>query len=107
MYTHISGYKFGIRVGDNTLYNYLCVTLYSMPGEFDSQLNWSAKAMFTIELIHQQRRKNAVCVAKASWRKPKREDFITFALSLVDISKLDDFLVNDTLYFCISKVEIL
>ena len=105
MYTHTCGYKFSIRVGVN-LYNQLIVDIYSVPGEFDSQLNWPAMAMFTIELINQQGGKNAGRIVNTSWGNPTHETLISHAIALVEISRLHYFLDNDTLHFCISEVEL-
>ena len=106
MYTHACGYKFRVGVSISRANN-LCVALFSVPGEFDGQLNWPANTKFTIELVNQQRGKNAVCTDNTSWAKSTHESLITYGLSLVDISRLDDFLVNDTLYFHTSIVELL
>ena len=60
MYTHLHGYKICVGVDANgygrgrgkSLY----VGLWVLPGEFDEQLKWPAKAKFTIELIPTRRR---------------------------------------------------
>ena len=106
MYTHKCGYKFFVRVIISS-YNRLCAVIYSVPGEFDGQLNWPAKTKFTIELVNRQRGKNAVSTENTSWRKPARESSTNLGFVFVHISELNDFLDNDTLYFYISKVELL
>ena len=104
MYTHTCGYKFCTQVYANSIY--LCVALFSLPGEFDSRLNWPAKAKFTIEIIDQQEGKNAVCAQVTDWRQPTCESLIT-RIGVVKISRLHDFLVNDTLHFLISNIDLL
>ena len=91
MCTHKCGYKFYVSVSKSS--DYLYVNLFSVPGEFDGQLNWPAKTKFTIELINQHGGKNAVYTGNVSWRMP--------------IHASSTNLVNNTLYFYISKVEVL
>ena len=105
MYTHTCGYKFCARLKIRV--SYLCVVLHCVPGEFDSQLNWPAKVSFTIQLINQHGGQNAVCDTEIAWIKPTHKNSIAIPANLVDISKLHYFLDNETLYFCISKVELL
>ena len=104
MYTHKCGYKFYVKVVSIT--NNLYVHLHSVPGEFDGQLNWPAKVKLTIELVN-QRGKNTMDTGKGSWNKPAHDSASNLAFLIVHILKLDDFLDNDTLYFYISKVELL
>ena len=105
MCTHKCGYKFYVSVSKSS--DYLYVNLFSVPGEFDGQLNWPAKTKFTIELINQHGGKNAVNTGNVSWRKPIHASSTNLAFSFVHISKLNDFVLNNTLYFYISKVEVL
>ena len=105
MYTHTCGYKFHVKVYSSGA-DYVCVHLNSMPGEFDGQLNWPAKVKFIIELVNRQGGKNSVKTGNASWRN-EHESSTYLAFAFVHISKLNDFLDNDTLYFYISKVELL
>ena len=68
----MSGYKFCIGVDANgrglghgkSIY----VAVWGIPGEFDDQLKWPAKAKFTIELINQQGGENATCTTLANKR---------------------------------------
>ena len=74
MYTHVGGYKFCIGVDANggligrgkSIY----VDLWAMPGEFDEQLKWPAKAKFTIELVNQKGGKNVSSSHQVEWYKP-------------------------------------
>ena len=74
MYTHLGGYKFCVGVDANAIDsvsgNSIYVDLWSMPGEFDEQLKWPAKAKFTIELINQQGGQNVNYSSLAKWDKP-------------------------------------
>ena len=107
MYTHLHGYKFYARVYVSAL-NYLCVALRSMPGEYDDHLHWLARANFTIELINQQGGESAVPPKYTWWwNKPRVKSKITSGTSVLETSKLDDFLVNNTLHFRIPKVELI
>ena len=108
MYTHVCGYKFCIGVDANG-YGHgsgkaICVDLYSMPGKFDDQLKWPAKAMFTIELINQQEGENASDFKELNWEKPSTAyyylgSFYRILGGFLEHSKLMNFLFNDTLSF--------
>ena len=105
MYTHTGGYKFCARVYVS-LRGALCVNILSLPGEFDSLLQWPVKVKFTMELIHQQRGRNICATDKITLNRSTHE-FKSPYFALVETSRLDNFLVNDTLYFCISNIELL
>ena len=120
MYTHVCGYKFCIGVDANGYYfgrrNAVNVDVWDIPGEYDDQLKWPAKAKFTIELINQQGRENATYTTDTiTWQRPVtagrlgvfRRIKIGYYYDFIEHSKLGDFLVNDTLHFNVSKVEIL
>ena len=107
MYTHLDGYKFCVKVYVSAL-NHLCVTLCSMPGDCDDQLQWPAKAKFTIELINQQGGEDMVSPKYTwIWNKPEEESNTTSGTCILETTKVDDFLVNDTLHFRITKVELI
>ena len=118
MYTHVRGYKFCVGIDANG-HDYargkaMEVHLWAMQGEYDHQLKWPAQASFTIELLHQYGGENIIHTSpKELWYKPK-EPYVwicTFTrkwygmyCAFLEYSKLTDFLANDTLYFCFSKV---
>ena len=120
MYTHVCGYKFCIGVDANG-YGFghgkaVYVDVWVIPGNYDDQLKWPARAKFTIELINQQGRENATCTTDiATWQRPVTAgvfgEFRRIKISgwngFIEHSKLGDFLVNDTLHFNVSKVELL
>ena len=119
MYTHVFGYKFCIAVDVNGLVRLrgkcIFVSVRSIPGEYDDQLLWPAKAKFTIELINQQGGKNVILITTpTTWEQPRQGSVQPFGFArfgsdtyyLIEHSKLDDFLFNDTLHFCVSKVEL-
>ena len=90
------------------------VNLYSCPGEFDGQLKWPVKAKFTIELVSQHGNNNVIAETCDSWGKRNIRAFIAY-FNRIDIggfchfiehSQLGDSLVNDTLHFLISKIEL-
>ena len=124
MYTHVCGYKFCIGVDANG-HNFgrgkaVNVDVWGIPGEYDDQLKWPARAKFTIELINQQGGENATCTTDMiAWERPVKAGILrTFCRikigkyyynwdGFIEHYKLGDFLVNDTLHFNVSKVEIL
>ena len=110
MYTHEYGYKFCIGVDANGYGDAMRVEVWAMPGEFDDQLKWPANAKFTIQLINQGEGENATCTTEvAEWDQPiKNECIESFDRGnyFIEHSQLGDFLVYDTLYFNVSKVEI-
>ena len=116
MYTHVSGYKFCIGVDANGYGNEcgkaIDVSLWSMPGEYDDQLKWPAKIQFTIELLNQQEGgENASHSTTYSWKKPTSQYnlfgwFFRGEYYFMEHSKLNSFLNNDTLYFCVSEIII-
>ena len=121
MYTHVCGYKFCIGVDANGYEdgrgNSVNVDVWSIPGDYDDQLKWPAKAKFTIKLINQQGGENATCTTDIiTWKRPVTAGVpigtfcrikIGYYEGFIEHSKLGDFLVNDTLHFNVSKVEIL
>ena len=115
-HTHVCGYKFCIGVDANGCIHgcgkSMYVAVYAMPGQFDNQLKWPVRANFTIELINQQGGENASFGGTWTWNKPKANYeflgcFYRMAGGLMEHSKLNSFLNNDTLYFCISEVQLL
>ena len=123
MYTHVCGYKFCIGVDTNGRGGgrgkAVRVTLWSLIGEYDSQLEWPVKAEITLELINQQGGENVVSVKECSWKKPNQDSEVICSFGsiflgsivkyhhLVEHSKLDDFLIDDTLHFRIPVIKIL
>ena len=120
MYTHVGGYKFYIGVDANGYYfgrgKSVYVNVWGIPGNYDDQLKWPARAKLTIELINQQGRENATSTTSIiTWKRPvtasRFGNFNRIEIGLgycfIEHSKLGDFLVNDTLHFNVSKVEIL
>ena len=109
MYTHVCGYKFCVGVDANGYYDgrgkAIGMTLWAMPGEFDDQLEWPAKAMFTIELINQQRGENASYTTRSyQWCKPTVEYWRIKRIWRIKHSELSSFYNNDTLHFHVSKI---
>ena len=115
MYTHVCGYKFCFGVAANGYGlgrgNYLGVTLYTMSGEYDDDLQWPANAKFTIELINQHGGENARHSQTWRWDKPNAKYFIGWFCRIgresLQHCELKSFLKSDTLYFHVSKVELL
>ena len=114
MYTHVCGYKFCIGVDANGYgygYDYVNVDVWGIPGDYDDQLKWPAWAKFTIKLINQQGRENTTYTTDTiTWKRPVTAGRLRINNSgyyFIKHSKLGDFLVNDTLHFIVSKVEIL
>ena len=115
MYTNLGGYKFRIGVDANgwgggrgkSIY----VDLWAMPGEFDDQLKWPAKAEFTVELINQQGGQNVSYSRQAEWERPMRlidkGSLRPHAYGFLDHINLRQFLYNDTLIFNVCDVKLL
>ena len=116
MYTHMCGYKFCVGVDANGFGvgrgKSIYVTFWAMLGEYDSQLNWPARARLSIELINQRGRENAVYTYnRLNWKKPTEEYHrvtglvripTLSVLAFLEHVNLRDFLVNDTLCFHIN-----
>ena len=123
MYTHVCGYKFyiGVAASGRGLGhgNSVHVDVWGIPGDYDDQLKWPARAKFTIELINQQGGENATCTTDIiAWQRPvtagslgvfyrNKSRGYYYYYCFIEHFKLGDFLVNDTLHFNVSKVEIL
>ena len=118
MYTHMCGYKFCIGVYANGVGDgrgkAVAVQLYSLPGEFDGQLKWPVTAKFTLELVNQRGGDNVIAEAFKSWDKVNIRRWIAsfHRISIgiyshfIEHSQLGDFLVDETLHFLISKIEL-
>ncbi len=85
----------------------VAVNIWSMPGEFDDQLKWPVYMKLTLELINQQGGQNAIYESSAIQLEKKPHKLRKINYHLIWHSKIQDFLANDTLYFYVSKVEIL
>ena len=117
MYTHVCGYQFCIGVDANgrgaghgkSIY----VAVWGVPGEFDDQLKWPAKAKFTIELINQQGGENATCTTLVDVKRPiTKHKFLAFFqrigyCAFLEHSLLYKLLINDTLHFHVSEIHLL
>ena len=68
MYTYLYGYKFFFEIKTNGVGagrgKAVCVSLWSMCGEYDNQIKWLAKVKITLEVINQGGDKDLV-----SWHK--------------------------------------
>jgi len=93
------------------------IDVWSMPGEFDDQLKWPARANFTIELVNQQGGENVTAIVKLEWNRPTSTQHARYiAISewqcrtknnFVEHTQLVHFLKYDTLYFYVSNVQLL
>ena len=117
MYTHVFGYKFCIGVdanGSGTASGHgLCVDLWAMSGEYDDQLKWPILIKLTTELVNQEGGKNACYTTTGCLYKPTKKycriGWMTrtaYGCFVVN-TEINKFLNNDTLYFHVSKIEIL
>ena len=116
MYTHVCGYKFCIEVYANGVGSGEGKSVYvvarCMWGEYDNVLKWPVKVKITLQLINQQGGENACHSATGMWKKPTSEYggcyyFCRSKYAFLDHSELSSFLKDDTLYFFVSKVELL
>ncbi len=110
MYTHLCGYKFCIGVDANRIIcgtSFVAIDVWSIPGEFDKHLTWPKNLKLIIELINQQGGKNATYKSSSlHLRKTNNKCRLDWHY-LVENLKTLDFLANDTLYFHVSKIEVL
>ena len=122
----IMGYLIGCE-------DYIDVYAYAMPGLYDSELKWPVKATITLELINQQGGENATCTTSDKWKRPtqdyvqldKRFELINIEsygslsvwkysasredapyLAFLKLSEVAEYLINDTLHFNISHLEL-
>ena len=100
-------------------------------GLYDSELKWPVKATITLELINQHGGKNATCATSNTWNRPtqdcvqldKRFERIFIEqisllrmkayfpsappyLAFLKYSEVAEYLINDTLHFNISRLEL-
>ncbi len=119
-YTHVGGYKVCLGVDANGCGKgrgrAIRVYMWSMSGEFDDQLDWVVKVKFTLELVHQKGGENVACSMTVSWPKPLHSlqwllNFSRIGCNVpchfLEHYKLRDFLVNDSLHFHITCLEVL
>ena len=110
MYTHAFGYKFcvGVSFSDKSfLGKIISVDFFSMPGKFDDQLKWPVNAKITMEVINQENRRNDETVETIVWNRPATPcNYIKSLRKLTDVG-LKGFIVNDTVYFHVSNIELL
>ena len=128
-YTHVGGYKMclsidpnGWSTGEDT---HVSIFIYMMKGEFDSHLKWPFRGEITVELVNQKeggknherkpvehtgsdgcdgvfQRVTEGERAEEGWGSPQ---FISHA-DLYKPEKGKEYLLNDTLIFRVSKVEV-
>ena len=125
-YTHFGGYKLCLGVspngwaGDSS--TCVGVAIYMMKGEFDSRLKWPFKGAITVELIN-QRKGGESCkkVIVDQHTDPRHFERVTEGdiredgwgypqfISHSDLYKPEEskeYLVNDTLIFRVTKIEV-
>lgn len=122
MYTHVGGYKFYIAIQPNNRFDWckksLCAEVWSMPGEFDLDLQWPAKAQFVLKLINQKGGRDIIWTStEAQWSRPEDNMCsriagfyrirVNYSWAFIEHSELHNFLKNDALHFCIATVELL
>ena len=116
MYTHVCGYKFCVGVDANGYGSgrgkAIGMTLWAVPGEFDGQLKWPARATFTIELNNQQGGENVSHSTSWRWHNKSTVDYCNIGRiwrigsNFLKHSALNSFLNNGTLYFHVSRVTL-
>ena len=127
MYTHLCGYKFCIGIDANgkgfvTHGKSVRVEIWSMSGEYDSQLKWPPEVDFTIELInHFKGGENKRVGKTVRWFRPANVNYVScfvadrqFDGCFIKHSELPanpqqktEFLVNDTLHFNMFSIRVL
>ena len=118
MYTHVGGYKFCVGVDANGCGSgrgkSIYVDLWAMPGRFDEQLKWPAKAKFTIELVNQKGGENAShTTMELQWHRPvdqyiieSNNAYFLTPSGFLEHTQLVHFLNCDTLSFHVSIAEL-
>ena len=128
-YTHIGGYRMCLAIDGNGCGSgkgtHVGVSVFMMKGEFDSHLKWPFKGEITVELVNQKEggenyerkplqhtdsdRRDEVfqkvregIMAKKGWGTPQ---FISHS-DLYKPEEDKEYLVNDTLIFRITNVEV-
>ena len=128
-YTHVGGYKMCLSIRangwDTGKGTHVGVSVYMMKGEFDSHLKWPFKGEITVELVNQKEGRENYGMKpvqhtegeefdKVFQRVTKGEraatgcgyaEFISHA-DLYKPEKGKEFLLNDTLIFRVTKVEV-
>ncbi len=116
MYTHAEGYKFCVGIESDGV----DFQLLAVKGEYDDQLEWPAKARFTIELTnHYPNGHNKIVAPTVTWAKPTK-DYQPMSTKLqrgekfhglVNASRLSydaedntQYLKGDALHFIVAKV---
>ena len=115
MYTHFRGYKFCIGVDANGCGaghgRFINIDLCVLPGEFDDQLKWPARAKMKLALIHQDGGCNVSSRVERQWNKPSGArivgSFNDYGCGFLSHVLLSSFLSdNDSLYFSVSDVKL-
>ena len=120
-YSDFQGYKFHVAIATNGLNaaknTHVSVAIYLMRGSFDSQLRWPFQGRLTIQLLDQTGANHITHVVDFSsvvhsqackrvpfWRDASGSGLCkTFFVAHSDLSP--NYLVDDCLYFQVSKVE--
>ena len=109
-YTHPGGYNFCIGINangcDESRRKAITVELWSKPGDFDNVLVWSAKFVFTIELLNCKGGYNRRVKSFCKWAKRDITMVVgrfsrnaTNKHCFIQHTELDDYLLNDCLFF--------
>ena len=114
LYTHEQGYKIHVKVNPDGV-SYVHIGVWAKPGEHDAQLEWPARASFTIQLLNQHR-DHAHCTGERGvneWGKPTGDKGIIVWWPFISHADLDwnadkqtQYLKNDCLVFRLAKVEL-
>ena len=107
MYSHINGYKFCVKISFHAFIGVIETGLCAMQGDNDKDLKWPVEATFTLALLNQEGEDREHTVTNIKWNRP-REEFSTIFDNhgILYYSELNNFLYNDTLYFCVKFVDI-
>ena len=125
--THIGGYKMCLAVNPNGFGSnkgsYVSVGIYMMKGEFDSHLKWPFKGEITVELVNKKEGREKYKRKLVEQTDECDEDFqrvtdgdradrgwgLPEFISHSDLYKPEEdkeYLVNDTLIFRVTNVEV-
>ena len=114
MYTHEQGYKINVIVHPDYCGS-VSVYVRAKPGEHDAELEWPARASFTIQLLNQHRDHAHYTTESRvkEWGRPTGDKRITWEYFISHVADLDwnadkqtRYLKNDCLVFRLTKVEL-
>ncbi len=118
MHTHINGYKFCIGVslsGTGREENLVSFNVYAIKGWGDDTLRWPAWIKLTIEILNHRNGENArTTLLFSKWERPaagrmvlREPDDLSGSASTVKLGHVEEYLLNDTMFFHVSDIIVI